>query len=109
MTDMPARPTTSSEPAGSPLTRARALLARHPLSDGHNDLPWAAREQTGYDFEALDIAHPVSTTQTDLPRLEQGGVGGQFWSVFVPSTLQGDAAVAATLEQIDGVHRMIAR
>ena len=109
MTDMPARPpTASTEPAGSPLGRARALLAEHPLIDGHNDLPWAAREQTGYDFDALDIARPVPTTQTDLPRLEQGGVGGQFWSVFVPSTLQGDAAVAATLEQVDGVHRMIA-
>jgi membrane dipeptidase len=109
MTDMPARPqTASTEPAGELLGRARALLAEHPLIDGHNDLPWAAREQTGYDFAALDIAGPVPTTQTDLPRLEQGGVGGQFWSVFVPSTLQGDAAVAATLEQVDGVHRMIA-
>ena len=109
MTDMPASaPTAPSEPASSPLERARTLLAEHPLIDGHNDLPWAAREQVGYDFGALDIAGPVATTQTDLPRLGEGGVGGQFWSVFVPSTLQGDAAVAATLEQVDGVHRMIA-
>jgi membrane dipeptidase len=110
MTDMPASaPTASAEPAGGPLERARALLAGHPLIDGHNDLPWAAREQTGYDFETLDIARQVPTTQTDLPRLDEGGVGGQFWSVFVPSTLQGDAAVAATLEQVDAVHRMITR
>ncbi|TQM62738.1 membrane dipeptidase [Humibacillus xanthopallidus] len=109
MTDMPASaPTTPPEPDGSSLERARAVLAEHPLVDGHNDLPWAAREQTGYDFDALDIAARVPTTQTDLPRLAEGGVGGQFWSVFVPSTLQGDAAVAATLEQVDGVHRMIA-
>ncbi|HET8987171.1 MAG TPA: membrane dipeptidase, partial [Humibacillus sp.] len=105
---MPASaPTTPSEPAGSALQRARALLAEHPLIDGHNDLPWAAREQAGYDFDALDIAGPVATTQTDLPRLDAGGVGGQFWSVFVPSTLQGDSAVAATLEQVDAVHRMV--
>ena len=90
------------------VTRARDLLGRHPLVDGHNDLLWEAREQTRYDFDALDIGGRVATTQTDLPRLAEGGVGGQFWSVFVPSTLQGDSAVTATLEQVDGVHRMIA-
>ncbi|HET9631953.1 MAG TPA: dipeptidase [Terrabacter sp.] len=89
------------------LTRARELLSSHPLVDGHNDLPWAARELTGYDFDALDIAERLTTTQTDLPRLADGGVGGQFWSVFVPSTLQGDSAVTATLEQVDAVHRMV--
>ncbi|CAN7327166.1 dipeptidase [Terrabacter sp. LjRoot27] len=89
------------------LTRARELLREHPLVDGHNDLPWEAREQTGYDFEALDISGRLTSTQTDLPRLAEGGVGAQFWSVFVPSTLQGDSAVTATLEQVDGVHRMI--
>ena len=89
------------------LTRARELLRAHPLVDGHNDLPWEAREQTGYDFEALDISGRLTTTQTDLPRLTEGGVGAQFWSVFVPSTLQGDSAVTATLEQVDAVHRMI--
>ena len=46
---------------------------------------------------------------TDIPRLRQGGVGGQFWSVYVPVELQGQEAVAATLEQIDVVHRMVAR
>src|SRR6478609_68925 len=49
----------------------------------------------------------LTPTQTDLPRLTEGGVGAQFWSVFVPSTLQGDSAVTATLEQVDAVHRMI--
>jgi membrane dipeptidase len=89
------------------LARARELLTSHPLVDGHNDLPWAARELAGYDFDALDIAGRLTTTQTDLPRLDEGGVGGQFWSVFVPSTLQGDSAVTATLEQVDAVHRMV--
>ena len=85
------------------LARAHALLAEHPLVDGHNDLLWEARVQVGYDFERLDISTRVASTVTDLPRLRAGGVGGQFWSVFVPSSLQGDAAVTATLEQIDGV------
>ena len=45
---------------------------------------------------------------TDLPRLRAGGVAGQFWSVFVPCSLAGDAAVTATLEQVDFVHRLVA-
>ena len=101
MTGMLANDPSPASPADL-LGRARALLANHPLVDGHNDLPWAAREQTRYDFDRLDIAHPVATTNTDLPRLRDGGVGGQFWSVFVPSTLPEGEAVIATLEQIDG-------
>ena len=90
------------------LAHALALLTEHPLVDGHNDLPWEARVQARYDFDRLDLRTRVGTTVTDLPRLAAGRVGGQFWSVFVPSTLQGDDAVTATLEQVDGVHRMIA-
>jgi membrane dipeptidase len=96
-----------SESPSDSLAAARTLLAEHPLVDGHNDLPWAAREQAGYDFTVLDIAGHVATTHTDLPRLREGGVGAQFWSVFVPSTLQGESAVVATLEQVDAVHRMV--
>ncbi len=89
------------------LERAHAVLARHPLVDGHNDLLWEARAQTAYDFDRLDISRPLTTTHTDLPRLRAGGVGAQFWSVFVPSTLPEGDAVLATLEQVDGVHRMV--
>ncbi|WP_125777905.1 dipeptidase [Antribacter gilvus] len=89
--------------------RIQALLATHPVWDGHNDLPWELREQAAYDFDAMDIAGPVPTTHTDLPRLRAGGVGAQFWSVFVPATLAGGAAVTATLEQVDAVHRMVER
>jgi membrane dipeptidase len=89
--------------------RIRALLATHPVVDGHNDLPWEARERVGYDWSRLDIATPGQPTHTDIPRLREGGVGAQFWSVFVPADLQGDAAVAATLEQVDAVHAMTHR
>ncbi|MEO8851526.1 MAG: dipeptidase, partial [Allobranchiibius sp.] len=86
------------------------LLRHSPLIDGHNDLPWAARDATGYDFDRLDLAAGTQgRTHTDLPRLREGLVGGQFWSVWVPATLPGGAAVTATLEQIDGVHQMIGR
>ena len=89
--------------------RIRALLAEHPVVDGHNDLAWEARERVGYDWSRLDIAREGCPTHTDIPRLRAGGVGAQFWSVFVPSTLQGGAAVTATLEQVDAVHAMAAR
>ncbi|HWG12932.1 MAG TPA: dipeptidase [Streptosporangiaceae bacterium] len=89
------------------VSAARELLRRHPLVDGHNDLPWAIRDEFGGDPARARLAEPVPQTQTDLPRLAAGGVGAQFWSVYVPATLAGDAAVTTVLEQIDTVHRMI--
>lgn len=91
--------------------RVRAVLADAPVIDGHNDLAWALRQRVGYDFDKLDIAVDQSAAglHTDLPRLRAGGVGAQFWSVYVPCALSGDAALAATLEQIDAVWGMIER
>jgi len=87
------------------------LLRNAPVVDGHNDLPWALRTRVRYDLDAIDIGVDQSATglHTDIPRLRQGGVGAQFWSVFVPSTLAGAAAVTATMEQIDAVRLMAAR
>ncbi|WAP56452.1 dipeptidase [Streptomyces sp. S465] len=92
------------------LAHARDLLAAHPVVDGHNDLPWALREQVRYDLARRDIAGDLSAyTHTDIPRLRAGGVGAQFWSVYVRSDFQGDTAVSATLEQIDVVRRFTER
>jgi membrane dipeptidase len=93
---------------------ARDLARRFPVVDGHNDLPWALREWSrsegspGPAWQA-DIAARVEFTHTDLPRLRAGGVGGQFWSVYVPAELAGEAAVTATLEQVDLVRQLVAR
>jgi membrane dipeptidase len=93
-----------------PLARARALLREVPLIDGHNDFPWALREHNaGRDLAALDIRMPQPKIHTDIPRLRRGGIGGQFWSVYVPTSFQGPAATRTTLEQIDVVHRMVRR
>jgi membrane dipeptidase len=90
--------------------RARSLHKQVPLVDGHNDYPWALREtDPARDFSSADITGSVPKLMTDIPRLRQGGVGGQFWSVYVPSSMQGQEAVRATLEQIDIVHRMVRR
>jgi len=91
------------------LGRARSLLQAHPVVDGHNDLAWALRTKARYDLDQIDLAKPQPALHTDIPRLRAGGVGAQFWSVYVPSKLQGDQAVSATLEQIDTVWQLAAR
>ena len=87
---------------------ARSLLAAHPVVDGHNDLPFALRELVSYDLSRYDVGMRQTRTHTDLVRLVEGGVGGQFWSVYVPGTWTGERAVVGTLEQIDFVHRLVA-
>ncbi|KRD17676.1 MULTISPECIES: dipeptidase [unclassified Streptomyces] len=95
-----------SEPTS--LAAARELLREFPVADGHNDLPWALREQVRYDLDARDIAADQHAhLHTDIPRLRSGGVGAQYWSVYVRSDLPD--AVPATLEQIDCVRRLVAR
>ena len=94
-------------PDAALLDKARALHKQVPLIDGHNDYPWALRENAARDLDKLDITKPQPTIMTDIARLRAGGVGGQFWSVYVPADLAGQAAVTAALEQVDIVHRMM--
>jgi len=77
-----------------------------PVIDGHNDLPWTLRLKGDRDITRDQTAAGL---HTDIPRMRKGGLGAQFWSVYVPCALPGDAAVTATLEQIDAVHRLVAR
>ena len=95
------------EEVASPLERARELHRQVPLIDGHNDLPWQYRKRFQRAVSNLDIAQPQPSLMTDIPRLREGGVGGQFWSVYVPATFEGGAAVRATLEQIDVVYQLM--
>ena len=103
------------------LAAARALHDElGPLIDGHNDLPWAMRGYAGYDMDRLDLSKDQrdfqGDLQTDIPRLREGGVGGQFWSVFVPTPADPSPenpssalAVQQTMENIDFVHNMVAK
>ncbi len=73
--------------------RARSLLHQTPLIDGHNDTPWQYRKRVDLKLDGLDFAGDLSTLDppmhTDLNRLRQGGVGAQFWSVYIPVSQRG--------------------
>ena len=99
-------------PDAATAARVDRLLSRAPVVDGHNDLAWEITTRHGGRVEAVDLSrdtgrlgHPL---QTDLPRLRKGGVGGQFWSVYIPASVTGPRAVELTLEQIDMVRRFVA-
>jgi membrane dipeptidase len=100
-------PAVRPEAADPFLLRALAVLAKHPVFDGHNDLPWAIREGAAGDVAAYDLRSRTKGA-TDLERLREGRVGAQFWSVYVPADLPG-AFARTQLEQIDLARRMIAR
>ena len=98
--------------------RVEQILLRTPLIDGHNDLPWEIRERFKGDLAAVDLrsdtAHlpapeGAAPLMTDIPRLRAGRVGGQFWSVWIPTETKGFEAVQTTLEQMDLVKRMAER
>jgi membrane dipeptidase len=104
----------------SPEAVAAAALEAAPVWDGHNDVPWALRERyrnviATFDFNNTQAqggpGSPLETKMhTDLPRLRQGKVGAQFWSVYVPASIVPEsAAMQATVEQIDVARRLIDR
>jgi membrane dipeptidase len=75
----------TAAPTPARLDHAKKLLAEGILFDGHNDLPWAIRTDkvAPGDVAAYDLRKPTRG-QTDFPRLRQGGLSAQFWSVYVP-------------------------
>jgi membrane dipeptidase len=92
------------------LARALKVLAAHPVIDGHNDLPWAIREngKAPHDVAAYDI-RGRAPGNTDLPRLKAGRVGGQFWSVYTPGESRFEDYARIQLEQIDIARQIVAR
>ncbi|MEE4270708.1 MAG: dipeptidase [Thermoanaerobaculales bacterium] len=88
----------------------REVLREVPLIDGHNDAPWAIRSRVANhlaEFDFTDTSAIDRPMHTDIARLREGGVGGQFWSVWIPVDLEPAEAVVTVLEQIDLVHRLV--
>jgi membrane dipeptidase len=92
-----------------PPVSERAMKVHHSgmLFDGHNDLPWRLRKDGDVTFSKIDIGQRLSTGQTDIPRMREGGLKAQFWSVYIPSEHPNPARTVT--EQIDLVHRMVER
>ncbi len=105
-----AKPAESTRPPIVVSAEAQRIHDAAMLIDGHNDLPWAIRENGSSTFETLDISQAQPKLHTDIPRLRKGGVKAQFWSVYVPaSTRQEGVALQTTLEQIAIVEAMMKR
>ncbi len=90
--------------------QAIEILESVPLFDGHNDVPWQYKNRVGYKFSELDFydtTHLDRPMHTDIPRLREGRVGAQWWSVYVSANIPETQAVKETLEQVDFVHRLV--
>ena len=92
------------------LKHSKKILSSTPLIDTHNDVPWTIRMgELGYaprDIFEFDLTKNL-VGDTDIPRLREGMVGGQFWSVFIPGEAEEFGYAKMQLEQIDIAHRMI--
>src|SRR5438128_9720587 len=108
--DEPAKPASSLRPPVVLTDEGRRVHFESFVFDGHNDLPWEMRTKADSSFDKRDIAKNQPAMHTDIPRLRKGGVGAQFWSVYVPAeTMRKGTALSDTLEQIQLVKTMIAR
>eukprot|EP01104_Vermistella_antarctica_P014159 TRINITY_DN4410_c0_g1_i1.p1 TRINITY_DN4410_c0_g1~~TRINITY_DN4410_c0_g1_i1.p1 ORF type:complete len:491 (+),score=100.13 TRINITY_DN4410_c0_g1_i1:158-1630(+) len=87
--------------------RTDEIMTRFPLVDGHNDLPWEYRLRVGDDVTQLNISDSQPDLMTDIPRIRQGHLQGQFWSVYVPCGAVDVSHLQATIEQIDVVRQMV--
>jgi membrane dipeptidase len=102
-----------SPDAGSPdpklLERARSLLEQAPLLDTHNDLPYMLVDKLGGDITKLDFTQPQPSMCADIPRLREGRIGAQYWSVFVESATQKNhTSLHGALRAFDAGLRFIA-
>ena len=85
--------------------RIERILSQVPLIDGHNDLPGQIRDiQSPEGDVGLYDLRQATSGDTDIPRLRQGLVGAQFWSVHV--NVEDPAPAKQQLEQIDIAHRI---
>jgi membrane dipeptidase len=93
--------------------RVERILKATPLIDGHNDWAESLREREGEGRWTIDLTQGLDRKpvpyNTDIARLRQGMVGGQFWSAWVSANLPPLEQVKQTLEEIDLIRQIVAR
>ena len=104
---VPLASSAADEPAPPVSDRAKQVHASAILFDGHNDLPWHLRMSGDMAFDKIDLTQRLTTGHTDIPRIREGGLKAQFWSVYIPSAQPNPARTV--LDQIDLVYRMVDR
>lgn len=99
------------------LAKATRILENNLLIDGHNDLAWMIRDNFENNLEKFDLEEITNerynlsksyyTTHTDLKRIREGKLSGQFWSVFGLCSASGKDATRIYLEQVDIIKRFV--
>ncbi|KAL2861234.1 dipeptidase [Aspergillus lucknowensis] len=87
------------------------VLGLQPLTDGHNDLPYFLRLFYGNHIYQSNFSDEITLPgHVDFPRLAEGRIRGQFWSVYIACNETNPKPdytyVHDTLQQIDLVHRL---
>ncbi|MCP4005862.1 MAG: membrane dipeptidase [bacterium] len=85
----------------------RALRLHHDaiVVDTHSDTTPYFEDPT-WDFGAR---HEASETHMDLPRMREGGLDVEFWSIYMGKRDGDGRAIREALERIDAVWQMAAR
>ena len=93
------------------IKRINEILQDVPLIDGHNDLPWRIRHDADGDIDSIDFTGkgPSPFRHTDLKRLRKGGIGAQFWAIYLPEKIQGSEAAETAMVQIEMLQSFIAK
>lgn len=97
----------SQSPSDEHYKLANKVLDSVPLVDGHNDLLlhyYYYKDRKG-NLDDYDISQ-TTTGQTDIPRLRQGKVGAQFFTVF---SMDNKAVTKTIMETIDCFYRISER
>ncbi|PVH76135.1 membrane dipeptidase [Cadophora sp. DSE1049] len=98
--------------------RVKRVLKSTPLFDGHNDLPQQPRaifHGKIHNNPKFDLEKGFERGMTDIPRLREGAVGAQFWSICVPclrsaenfSTAEYSDMARDAIEQIEMTLRLV--
>ncbi len=104
--DRTSKPETDSASEARLRQRANRLHRASIVVDTHNDITSPITDE-GFDLGARDTSGKI---QTDIPRMKEGGLGAEFFSIYVAAKYakEGGAARRA-LDMIDGVYEQVRR